>query len=154
MLVYPHDEIFIHGVIGGLQLGNGFALNHTLNIAVAHAVGRIRGNSGLYCLSDTQGGKTCAADDCLENRILAPRPDTAGHQICFGDGSLIVQVSLPYHVQQGPFRKPDTHSVMIGLGMFPVVFGIFFLKMQIAAAQFFSRDTVVYHQGVLEKQHG
>ncbi len=154
VLMHAHDEILIHGVIDGLQLRDGFALNHALDIAVAHPVGRVRGDSRLDCLAYAQGGKAGAADDGLKDRILAFRADSAGHQPHTGNGALIIQIPLPHHVQKNPLRKPDAHPVVLRLGLHRFAARIPFSEVQVAAVQLFPRDTVVYHQGVLEKQHG
>lgn len=65
MLVDTHNKVFVHGMIDRAQFCDCFALDHALNIAVAHSIGGVGGEARLDGLPDAQRGEAGAAYDCL-----------------------------------------------------------------------------------------
>lgn len=66
VLVDTHNKVFIHSMIDGSKLWNGFTLHHALNIGISHPISCIGRNTSVDRLPDAQRSKTGAAYNGLE----------------------------------------------------------------------------------------
>ena len=152
--VHTPDEILIHGVVDGAHVGDGPALGQALDITVAHRVGGIRCKAPFNGRPGAERGEVAGRQDGALHGIACGDPNAAGNLAGLFHGAAIVHIAVPDQLQQRLLSLVGAMAVAARRAGFPFARFFLMLKAQVAAAELFTGNDAMQHDGILKKQDG